>query len=427
MAAPIGLDIGSSAVRATQLRQGRNGTSLERVGQVSLPTGAVRDGEIVQRDVVVAALKDLWKTAKFKGRKVSVGLANQQVVVRRLDLPYMTESELRTSLPLQVDGLIPIPADEAVLDFCYLGEHTSDDGERMVGILVVAALRSMVNELLAVVRQARLDPIGIDLDAFAALRSLTPPDVLADPDAELVVDIGGTVTDMVVHQNGSPRFVRTVLFGGQQLTTRLADRLDIDLDDAESLKLKLAHNGLAAATREDDVTTADTDAETDLHAADASPASDHDDGWSTKDADDLQHTGDDPDWSSGYDAGVDAADSDETADLETASGVGQPDAEADAADIVRGQTRRLIDEIKGSIDYCATQKDIPSIRRLVLTGGASQWPGLPDALADELSLDITTGSPLRMVRNGSGLADNELAAAAPHLAVAVGLALGAQQ
>lgn len=400
MAAPIGLDIGSNSVRAAQVSQGRKGTALERVGQVALPTGAVREGEIVDPDVVVAALRDLWKSAKLKGRKVSVGLANQQVVVRRLDLPYMTESELRASLPLQVDGLIPIPVDEAVLDFCYLGEHESDDGERMVRIMVVAALRTMVDELLSVVRRAKLDPIAIDLDAFAALRSVTSADVLADSTAEMLVDVGATVTDLIAHRNGAPHFVRTVLFGGQNVTAMLADRLDIDLADAERLKLELAQGELASSPP-DDVAEPGTDL----------------DGWLSDDDDDLTIE----------ELDVDSAD---TSDDLTAQDA-EPDVRAgvvdDAADVVRTQTRRLINEIKSSLDYCATQQDIPSIERVVLTGGASQWPELASAMADQLGLDIATGSPLHTVGNGSDLSDDDLTAAAPHLAVAVGLALGAQQ
>lgn len=348
MAAPIGLDIGSSAVRAAQIKQGRQGAALERIGAVDLPSGSVRNGEIVQPGVVIDAIRHLWKSAKLKGRKVSVGLANQQVVVRRLDLPWMPESELRASLPLQVDGMIPIPVDEAVLDFCYLGEREGEDGQRMVRILVIAALRTMVDEILAVVRQAKLEPVGIDLDAFAALRAMVPPDVLADSAAELLVDVGSTVTDLVVHQNGSPHFVRTVLFGGQNVTRAVSQALDLEHDEAEAVKLELAALGAVA------------------------PA-------------------DDP-----------------------------------AVVAIGGQTRQLIDEIRSSIDYCTAQRDIPAITRIVLTGGASRWPGLAAEMAEQLGLDITTGSPLHALDNSSGVNDDELAASAPQLAVAVGLALGAQ-
>jgi type IV pilus assembly protein PilM len=350
VATAIGLDIGSSAVRAVQVRHGRRGPVLEHIGQVQLPPGAVRDGEIVEPDVVVNALRWLWRTHRLKSRNVAVGLANQQVVVRRLDLPYMTEEELRVSLPLQVDGMIPIPVDQAVLDFCYLGEWVNDDGETLVRILLVAAQRTMIDELLAVVREAKLQPVGIDLDAFAALRSLAPPSMFAETTAELLIDVGGTVTDLVVHQNGAPHFVRTVLFGGQSVTAALADQLDVEFDEAEELKLRVGAADTALSPEE-----------------------------------------------------------------------------AAVADIIGVQTRWLIDQVKGSVDYCAAQRDIPRIARVVLTGGASQWPDLAQDMATELGLDITTGSPLGALESSkSNVGDEELSDIVPHLAVAVGLAMGSR-
>jgi type IV pilus assembly protein PilM len=348
VAAAIGLDIGSSAVRAVQLRHGRRGAKLEHVGQVQLPVGAVRDGEIIEPDVVVAALKQLWRTFRLSSRKVAVGLANQQVVVRRLDLPYMTEAELRTSLPLQVDGLIPIPVDQAVLDFCVLGERTDEADTRLVRILLVAAQREMVDELLDVVRRARLQPVAIDLDAFAALRSLMKPDVFADAGAEILVDVGSTVTDLIVHHNGAPHFVRTVLFGGETVTKALMHDLAVDHDTAERLKARVA------------------------------------------------------------------------------LGVSGSQVDLDAAEDIRGESQRLVDEVRSSIDYCAAQRDIPRIERIVLTGGTSQLPQLPAQLAEGLNLEVECGSPLRVLEPSRAADAGELAKAEPFLAVAVGLALGVE-
>jgi type IV pilus assembly protein PilM len=350
MAPAIGLDIGSSAVRAVQLRQGRRGSKLDHVGQVQLPIGAVRDGEIIEPDIVVAALKQLWRTFKLRGRKVAIGLANQQVVVRRLDLPYMTETELRQSLPLQVDGLIPIPVDQAVLDFCLLGEREAEDGARQVRILLVAAQREMVDELLDVVNRAHLQPVAIELDAFAALRSLISADVFAEQSAEILVDVGSTVTDLIVHVNGAPHFVRTVLFGGETITNALMLDLDVDHDTAERLKGRVADGG---------------------------------------------H--------------------------------GLLPAERDAVDVISERAQLLVDEVRSSIDYCAAQRDIPQIGRLVLTGGTSKLPQVAEALSQGLSLEVTCGSPLRLVNHTTtAYAPDELADAEPYLAVAVGLALGAE-
>ena len=234
----IGLDIGSTAVRAVQLKTARRGPTLERIGQVLLPHGVVRDGEIVDSDTVVEALRTLWKTYKFAGRKVALGVANQQVVVRQVDLPYLEEDELRQSLSFQVQDHIPIPLDQAVLDFQVLENYELEDGRRMSRILLVAAQKSMVDKLVNVAQRAKLEPVGLDLDAFAVLRSLAPePGSLnGDDDGELLIDVGANVTNIIVHQNGTPRFVRILLMGGGSITDALVGGLDLEFEEAEVAK-----------------------------------------------------------------------------------------------------------------------------------------------------------------------------------------------
>jgi type IV pilus assembly protein PilM len=121
----VGLDIGTSGVRAAELTLGKSATTLDRFGQVALPPGAVRDGEVVDTDAVAAALKQLWTQAKFSGRKVVVGVANQKVVVRQVDLPWLPVDELRKSLAFQVQDYIPMPVEQAILDFHPLEESPS--------------------------------------------------------------------------------------------------------------------------------------------------------------------------------------------------------------------------------------------------------------------------------------------------------------
>ncbi|MGI8535766.1 MAG: type IV pilus biogenesis protein PilM [Mycobacteriales bacterium] len=110
----MGLDIGTSGVRAAELTVGKGATTLERFGQVALPVGAVRDGEVVDGDIVAGAVKQLWAQAKFSTRKVVVGVANQKVVVRQVDLPWLPLKELRQSLAFQVQDYIPMPVEQAI-------------------------------------------------------------------------------------------------------------------------------------------------------------------------------------------------------------------------------------------------------------------------------------------------------------------------
>ncbi len=101
----IGLDIGTSGVRAAELSFGKDQVTLEKFGQVALPEGAVRDGEVVDPDTVAAAIKQLWAHTKFSSKKVVIGVANQKVIVRQVDLPWMPADELKKSLALPGPGL----------------------------------------------------------------------------------------------------------------------------------------------------------------------------------------------------------------------------------------------------------------------------------------------------------------------------------
>ena len=240
----VGLDIGTSGVRAAELSTGKGPATLERFGQVALPAGAVRDGEVVDTDAVASALQQLWSQAKFSTKKVIVGVANQKVVVRQVDLPWLPADELRKSLSFQVQDFIPMPVEQAILDFHPLEEFTNDAGGRMLRVLLVAAARDMVGSALEAVQKAGLQPGMVDLNSFALLRSLVTPETgLGSMQAEALVDIGASVTNIVVHQGGVPRFVRILLMGGADITDAVAERLGVPSDQAESVKQS---TGLAA-------------------------------------------------------------------------------------------------------------------------------------------------------------------------------------
>jgi len=234
----VGLDIGTSGVRAAELSLGKHGATLERFGQVALPPGAVRDGEVVDVDAVAEAIKHLWKTVKFGSKKVVLGVANQKVIVRQVDLPWLPLDELRSSLAFQVQDFIPMPVEQAILDFHPI-EEINDNGRRMLRVLLVAAARDMVTTLLEAVTKAGLTANQVDLTPFAVLRSLASSEsfgVASMSDAEALVDVGSKVTNIVVHQNGVPRFVRVLLMGGDNVTEAVAERMGVPFSDAEDMK-----------------------------------------------------------------------------------------------------------------------------------------------------------------------------------------------
>jgi type IV pilus assembly protein PilM len=260
----IGLDVGTHAVRVAEVAFGRGAPTLTRFGQVALPFGAVVAGEVVDPPAVAAALKRLWRETGLKGRNVVTGVANGRVVARIAEVPDMPDEELRSSLKFQVQDLIPIPVEEAVLDYQVV-ERIERDGQPMQRILLVAAHRDMVRGLLAALDGAGLVAERIDLVPFALIRAVHT-NAFADlgPDAtdgaetdEAIVGIGAGVTNVVVHERGLPRFVRTLATGGNAVVESIASELGVDIDTAEDLKRRgdaLSHD--PALSRAASVTSA---------------------------------------------------------------------------------------------------------------------------------------------------------------------------
>ena len=234
----VGLDIGTFAVRAAEVAVGDEPTLL-RFGQVTLPPGAVRDGDVVDPAAVAAAIRRLWREAGFKSKQVVAGLAS--VIVRSADLPFMAETDIASALQFEAQELIPIPVEDAILDYQVLEqvEPGSAGGDGLTRVLLAAAQRDIVRTNLAAVTGAGLRAAAIDPVAFALIRSLyrPEPDEMDGPTtAEAIVSVGGGVTTVVVHERGVPRFVRVLVVGGDDITESLARELDVDLDTAEDLK-----------------------------------------------------------------------------------------------------------------------------------------------------------------------------------------------
>jgi type IV pilus assembly protein PilM len=234
----VGVDIGSTAVRAVEMSIGSELPTVLRAAQVALPVGAVELGEVRQPDVVAHALSELWGRGRFKSREVLLGVGNQRVVVREVTLPSLPPKELKESLGFQVQEFIPMPVDEAVLDYDPIGEF-EQDGREMIRILLVAAQRAMVDMIVQAATGARLEPVGLDLIPFALVRAVGTGDAgmdLEEAGDEAVIDIGAHVTSICVHARQVVRFVRPLPSGGRDITLAIARGLGVEDDVAEHLK-----------------------------------------------------------------------------------------------------------------------------------------------------------------------------------------------
>ena len=234
----VGIDIGTRTITLAQVKLVKGSPTITNFGGTELPPDCVREGEILDTAAVAAALKDLVSRTGTRDKKVWLGVANQRVVVRQLDLPWIDPKERRQSLRYQVQEHLPIPVEEAEIDSHVVEEFTTEGGERFMRLLLVAGHRDMVNAHTDVATQAGLKPLGVDLNPFAVLRSMGSTSTL-DEGNEVVIDVGAGVTDIVVHRGGTPTFVRILVLGGDDITGALSSGTNVSAEDAELTKRQL--------------------------------------------------------------------------------------------------------------------------------------------------------------------------------------------
>lgn len=314
-------------------------------------------------ETVASALRELWRVGKFQNKRVVVGVSNQKVVVRQVELPWMPHPELKKALPFQAQDFIPMPIEQAILDFHPLEEYAGEGDARMQRLLLVAAARDMVDNALQAVQKAGLTPVMVDLTPFAVLRSLAPVSEVGhlDVDAEAIVDVGAGVTNILVHQGGVPRFVRILLMGGDDITEAVSERMGVPMEHAESVKQSM---GIPMQPPAPEVET----------------------------------------------FGV--------------PGVETPAAHP-AARAIDQAASSFVDEIRGSLGYYFSQPSAVRVRRVLLSGGGAMLAGLAQRLSAATRLPVEIAQPSAALRMGRHAPEaHELTSVESMLTVPVGLAMG---
>lgn len=233
----IGLDIGSSAVRAAEIEIAKDGRRiLRRFAQVGLPHGYVVDGEVNNIPGVTAALRRLWTEGGFSTTKVVLGVSGPRVFVRQADVPALGAEDLRSSLKFDAQEMIPIPMEEASFDFSVLDEapQPRSDGQPMQRILLVAAHRDLLRSYMATLKAAGLTAVAMDAAPLALLRAV--PSSRDAEGVEVLVSIGAELTTVAVREAGVPRFIRSLTVGGAKLTETIANNMHLEMAAAERLK-----------------------------------------------------------------------------------------------------------------------------------------------------------------------------------------------
>jgi type IV pilus assembly protein PilM len=233
----VGLDIGTSAVRAAELENGHGRPVLHTYGQVGLPPGSLVDGEIRDGAAVTEAIAKLWKNGQFSSTSVIVGIAGLRAITREIDLPFVPDNEVDSAVRFQSEEVIPFPPDQTILSSQVLADYTSPEGDKMRRVLVAAAHVDLVNGVITAVENAGLTVEGVDLISSALVRAIGGQEASEQPEA--IVSVGAGLTVVVVHQQGRPQFVRTIGSGGNATTAAVSAALDLPISDAEGVKRRI--------------------------------------------------------------------------------------------------------------------------------------------------------------------------------------------
>jgi type IV pilus assembly protein PilM len=235
----VGLKIGASGLAAA--RVANNGhAELLQLAREPLDPGIVVGGELRDPEALVEALKAFFRKHKLPRRGVRLGIASNRIGVRTLDVVGIVDpKQLANAIRFRAQEVLPIPVEEAVLDYRLLSESETEEGERVCRVLLVVAYRELVDRYLAACRKAGLAVVGIDLEAFALLRSLAAP--RPDEEAALVaVAIGHDRSTFAVSDGTVCEFTRVLEWGGHALDAAVAQALDLTPSQAEPIKRTLS-------------------------------------------------------------------------------------------------------------------------------------------------------------------------------------------
>ena len=210
----VGLDIGSSAVKAVVLRRNRAGWSLVAAGEAPLPDGSIQDGTATEPAAVTDAVSKLFDSIRLRRAHVAAALSGHAVIVKRLSLPSMSEAELGEAIPWEAEQYIPFDLSDVQLDYQVVSSG-ADAAKSGLDVLLVAAKKDRIDDRAGVIAQTGRRPIVLDVEAFALANAyqMNYPE-RSDPLSALI-HVGRNVTVVCLLERGETIFTRDISIGGQ--------------------------------------------------------------------------------------------------------------------------------------------------------------------------------------------------------------------
>ena len=230
----VGLDIGSSSVKAVELHVKPRGIELLHLGVAKLPPEAIVQGAFLNAAAITEAIKEAIDNGGIKTKSVATAVSGHSVIVKKISLPTMTREELEESIRWEAEQYIPFDINEVNLDFQIL---ESGDQEGQMDVLLVAAKKDLIDDYVHVITDAGLRPVVIDVAAFAVENAFEGNYDGRRDDVVALVNVGSQTVNINILAKGAPAFTRDISTGGNAFTEEIQKALSVSWEEAERIKI----------------------------------------------------------------------------------------------------------------------------------------------------------------------------------------------
>jgi type IV pilus assembly protein PilM len=232
----VGLDIGSSAVKAIELKPAGKGYRVTGFGSEPVPPDSIVDGAIIDAAAVADSIRRLFESRSLKTKDVAASLSGNAVIVKKIALPVMTEGELGESIYWEAEQYIPFDIQDVNLDYQILDKGDPASGKTTMDVLLVAAKKEKIADYTGVIAQAGRAAVVVDVDVFA-LQNAYEVNYGIEPNAVVVLlNAGASATNINILQGDQSVFTRDIAIGGNAYTEALQRELNLPFENADSLK-----------------------------------------------------------------------------------------------------------------------------------------------------------------------------------------------
>lgn len=243
----VGIDIGSHSIKLVRLKKVKQGYMLLNLGIIPLPPEAIVDGAIIDAEGVIEALKNLIKSEEIKTKDVVTAVSGTSVIVKKINLPVMSESDLQASINWEAEQYIPFDIEDVYMDYQILrsSEEEEPGSKELMEVLLVAAKKEKVEDYTSLILEAGLNPLVVDVDVFAIENSYEINHGIPTEQTIALVDIGASVMNINIIKDGVTTFTQDTSIGGQLYTETLQKRFNLSFEQAEALKMGVEVRGVS--------------------------------------------------------------------------------------------------------------------------------------------------------------------------------------